>query len=84
MDSVATPAFASQPRTAAAMNSGPLSLRRYAGTPRSPTILASVLTTSAAVSDRPSTSARHSRVYSSTTGRIFSGRPSAVWSNTKS
>ena len=83
-DNVATPAFASRPFTAAAVSSSLLSLRGCAGTPRSPTILASVFTTSAAASDRPTTSAWHSHVDSSTTGSTFSGRPSAIRSNTKS
>ncbi len=54
------------------------------GTPRVTNNSRSTPTTAAAVMPRAVTADRHSRVCSSTTVRIFIGRPSMVWSFTKS
>ena len=74
MTRVATFEASNHPLTARAMNSGPLSLRRWPGQPRSANSFASTATTSLAVIRRATTSTRHSRVNSSTIGRIFSRR----------
>ena len=67
------PRRASQPLTASAMNSGPLSDRMCSGTPRTSNTYSNVDTTSSAVMPRSTSIVRHSRVYSSTIGRIFNG-----------
>jgi len=69
---------------AAAMNSGPLSLRMCLGTPRTTNRSANTSITSSAVMPRPTSKARFSRVYSSTSVSHFSGRPSRVRSKMKS
>src|SRR6266545_1745244 len=75
MYSVSIPASNLQARTARAMNSGPLSERMCAGTPRSCTTAASTALTPLAVMPRPTSRARHCRVYSSTRVNHFRGRP---------
>jgi hypothetical protein len=84
MYSAPTSAAVSHCRTARAMNSGPLSLRMCPGAPRRRTKPSSTATTSVAFMPRPTSRARHSRVYSSTTLSHFSGRPSLVRSWMKS
>jgi hypothetical protein len=66
------------------MNSGPLSERMKAGSPLWQNRDARVLTTSSAVIERSTSMLRHSLLYSSTMGIIFSLRPSSVKSITKS
>ncbi len=73
-----------QPRTAAAMNSGPLSLRK-SDSPHPRGLQARQRFHHVRRRHRPPHfNARHSRVDSSTTGSTFRGRPSADWSNAKS
>ena len=67
-----------------AVNSGPWSERMWAGTLWVTKSSASVSSTSIDRNHRATTIARHSREYSSTMVRIFSGRPSCVRSATKS
>ena len=71
-------------RNARAMNSGPLSERMCAGTPRQSIASASVSITSSELSRRPTLIARLSRVYSSIRVSILSARPSWVTALTKS
>ncbi len=78
MYSVPTRAPDAHSRNPWAMNSGPLSLRRYSGLPRSLTTRSSTSTACRAVIPRPTSNARHSRVHSSTNVNHFSGRPSVV------
>ena len=78
MKRVVTPARVRQSRTAVAVNSGPLSDRRYAGGPRSTKSWASRARTASLRSRRATSRLRHSRVYASTRARIRTGRPSAV------
>lgn len=66
------------------LHSFPLSLRRCAGAPRIAVSSSSTRTTSSPRQCLPTSIARHSRVHSSSTTSIRSGRPSAVWSLTKS
>ncbi len=73
-----------QPCNAWAMNSGPLSIRRWVGAGyclRSSSIES---ITSIALHRLPTRIARHMRLYSSTILSNFSLRPSIVWSNWKS
>jgi len=84
MNAVCTPTRPSHSRTDAAVNSGPLSLRRKAGGPRSVNNLVSVSKTSSDRRRRSTSMARHSREYSSITVSIRMGRPSWVRSATKS
>jgi hypothetical protein len=67
-----------------AMNSEPLSERMKSGSPLRRNSDERVSTTSSAVIERPTSMLRHSLVYSSTTGIIFSLLPSSVRSITKS
>ena len=70
---------------AAAMNSGPLSLRMNSGAvPRSATAASRMRITSALSMRRSTSSATLSRLNSSQIGSHFSRRPSSVWSKTKS
>ncbi len=74
----------SQRRMSSAVNSGPLSERMWAGTPCVTNNSANVSNTSIDRNPRATMIARHSREYSSTMVRSFSGRPSCVRSATKS
>src|SRR4051812_16569768 len=62
----------------------PLSLTIILGRPRPATSLSSSLATRMPERDVSTTSARHSRVQSSTTARMRKRRPSVNWSDTKS
>jgi hypothetical protein len=78
MNAVSMAPVASQASSAVAMNSGPLSDRRYRG---APCTLTSTIKTSITRADRmlPATSiAKHSWVNSSTMVRHFNVRPSAA------
>ncbi len=66
------------------MNSGPLSERMNSGSPLRRNRDARVATMSSAVIERSTFMLKHSLVYSSTMGIIFSLRPSSVSSITKS
>ena len=70
-----------KPRSAWAVISGPLSIRRCSGAPRSATSRSSVATTMSASMPRATSITSDSRVNSSTMLSSFSARPSAVWSN---
>ena len=84
MYAVLAPTPAIQPRTALAANSGPLSERMCAGTPRAMNRSAKVSITSVAPSLRATRIASASRVNSSTTHSMRNLRPSRVRSSTKS
>gem|GEM_PF-6982524 len=84
MQSVFTPTFPSHSRTAVAVNSLPLSLRTWSGTPRVAISHESRSSTSSEPSCLATSIDRHSRVHSSTTTRSRSGSPSRVLARTKS
>jgi hypothetical protein len=84
MYSVRTHALASHSWISLATNSGPLSLRRCSGAPRTANRYWSVMITSRAVNDRATSIARHSLVNSSITTRIRNCLPSSVRSVRKS
>jgi hypothetical protein len=84
MYKVSRAAAAIHDRIAWAMNSGPLSDRTCAGAPRCRTTPASAALSALAVMPRPTSRARHSRVYSSTSVNHSSGPPSVVRSCRKS
>jgi hypothetical protein len=82
---IPTPEISSHRLTTLAMNSGPLlSERMKAGSPRTSNRVARVFMTSCGVMDLYTSNARHSLVYSSTTGIIFRVQPYSVRSRTKS
>src|SRR5262249_10681943 len=74
---VLAPVHSSQRRSTRAMNSGPLSLRRRRGTPRT-TDSATTSRTFSAVMLRATISTKHSRVYSFTIASHFNDRPLVV------
>ena len=84
MYAVLAPTPAIHPFTALATNSGPLSERRCAGTPRAMNRSVRTSITSAEPSCRATRMASASRVNSSTTQSMRNLRPSRVRSSTKS
>ena len=79
-----TPAKRHQSLSPSATSSGPLSQRMEAGVARHSTSSSRTDTTRSALIERAGMEARHSRVNSSVMLRILIGRPSRVWSNSKS
>jgi len=84
MNSVFTPTRSSHSVTFWAVNSDPLSLRMYSGTPRRTNRSLNLSKTSSLVCFRATSIARHSRLYSSINVSIRKARPSDVRSCTKS
>ena len=84
MESVFTPTRTSHSLTLVAVNSDPLSLRMWSGTPWRTNRSLSRYKTSSLVNFPDTSIARHSRVYSSTIVSIRNARPFDVRSMTKS
>jgi len=84
MYNASTPVFSRYSPIAAAMDSGPLSLRMCFGTPRVMKRFSKMSSTLSAVMLRSTSRAKHSRVYSSVISSHFSGRPAVVRSWMKS
>lgn len=78
MNAVLAPTALIQPLTASAMNSGPLSDRIYAGTPRNMNRSVSASMTSVEFSFHFTRIARHSRLCSSRMFNVLNALPSSV------